>query len=333
MTTSHAPFLLQPAQQLPTVPPSDDFWMPDAASVTVEHVDWIWDFLVWMSVVSCVAIFAAMIWLVWKYKATSRAANEISEPSSEHNTMLELSWSIGPLIVCIAVFVWGFKGFINLRTPPKDSIEIHATAQKWKWLFDYPHGSEDVLHVPMDRPVRMVIQSMDVLHALYIPNFRVKMDAVPGRYTDLWFQATKAGEFPLFCAEYCGTAHSDMLTKVIVHPPGEYEKWLAEQDKIAKNVQPTPEVGKQLAEKQGCLVCHTTDGTAKIGPSWKGVFGTDEKLVGGGTAKVDENYLKESILDPTAKVVDGFTPSMPPYQGKLSDRQVDAIIAYIKSLK
>ena len=332
MTTSHAPFLLQPAQTLPTLPPSEDFWMPDAASVTVDHVDWIWDFLVWMSVVSCIAIFAGMIWLIWKYRAKSRAANEHAEPSSEHNTMLEISWSVGPLIVCIAVFVWGFKGFINLRTPPKDSIEIHATAQKWKWLFDYPHGSDDVLHVPVDRPVRMVIQSMDVLHALYIPNFRVKMDAVPGRYTDLWFQATKSGEFPLFCAEYCGTSHSDMLTKVVVHPPGEYEKWL-DQACVKADSLSGPERGKQLYTKQGCDTCHSIDGSPKIGPTWKGLFGKMETMADGSSHKVDENYLRESMLDPAAKVVKGYAPSMPTYQGKLSDKDLDGLIEYMKTLK
>jgi cytochrome c oxidase subunit 2 len=237
-----------------------------------------------------------------------------------------------PLLICIALFVWGFQGFVNLRTPPKGALEIHVTGQKWRWLFQYPHGTEDVLHVPVNRDVRMIIQSADVLHSLFIPNFRVKMDAVPGRYTDLWFHATKTGEFPILCAEYCGTSHSDMLTKVVVHEPGGYEKWqkdmIAEQDKI----EPV-KLGGLMYQKQGCAACHSVDGSRGIGPSWKGIFGKPEKLSGGASVVVDENYIRESITDPAAKIVDGYAPSMPTYQGKLNDRQLSGIIEYIKTLK
>jgi cytochrome c oxidase subunit II len=324
--------LLQPAQALPKLPESDQYWMPLDASVTAADIDWLYMFMIWGSVIFSLAIFAAMAYFVMKFKATSREANERSEPSSEHNTALEVGWSVVPLLICIALFVWGFQGFVNLRTPPKGALEIHVTGQKWRWLFQYPHGTEDVLHVPVNRDVRMIIQSADVLHSLFIPNFRVKMDAVPGRYTDLWFHATKTGEFPILCAEYCGTSHSDMLTKVVVHEPGGYEKWqkdmIAEQDKI----EPV-KLGGLMYQKQGCAACHSVDGSRGIGPSWKGIFGKPEKLSGGASVVVDENYIRESITDPAAKIVDGYAPSMPTYQGKLNDRQLSGIIEYIKTLK
>jgi cytochrome c oxidase subunit 2 len=320
-------------QKLPKFPESQSFWMPFEGSVTVRAVDWVYYFMYWMSVISVAAIFGAMLYFIFKYKAKSRAANERALRSPDHSTTLEVTWSVLPLFVVIALFVWGFKGFVDLRTPPKDSLEIRATGQKWKWLFTYPGGmTDDTLHVPVDRPVRMVINSVDVIHSLYLPNFRQKMDAVPGRYTDLWFQATRAGDYPVECAEYCGTSHSNMLTHVVVHPPGGYEQWVQEQQSKLTNL-PPEELGKLLYEKQGCNACHTVTGAALIGPTWKGLFGKTESFADGSSAKVDENYIRQSIVDPGAKVVQGFAPSMPTFAGKLKDAEIDGIIAYIKSLK
>lgn len=329
MTMTTPLLLLQPAN-LPKSPETPDVWMPLDASVTAADIDWLYMLMVWLSVVFAAGIFAAMVYFVWKYKAPHRRKNTHAEPSSDHNTTLEITWSIIPLFIVIALFVWGFKGFVNLRTPPKGAMEIQVTGQKWKWLFEYPHGAEDALHVPVDRPVRVVLHSVDVLHSLFIPNFRVKMDAVPGRYTDLWFQATKVGEFPIFCAEYCGTSHSDMITRVVVHEPGGYEKWLDEMKRKSEDM-PLPELGKLVYEKQGCAVCHSIDGTPRIGPTWKGLFGKQESFVDGSSLTADENYLRESITDPTAKVVVNYPPSMP--LTKLSDRQITGVIEYIKTLK
>ena len=334
MTLHLLALLAEPA--LPKLAPSDSFWLPADASVTTRNIDWVWDFMVWMSVLTALAVFVAIFHFITKYRAKSRAANEAAEKSAEHNTVLEITWSVLPLFVCIALFVWGFKGFVDLRTPPKEAMELHANAQKWKWTFDYkcPTGgmTDDTLHVPIDQPVRMLISSVDVLHALYIPNFRTKMDAVPGRYTDLWFQATKAGDYPIFCAEYCGTSHSDMLSHVVVHPAGQYEAWLKGACEKADSMV-GPERGKKLYSQQGCETCHTIDGTPKIGPTWKGLFGKTETFAGGPSVKVDENYLRESMMDPAAKVVSGFAPSMPTYKGKLSDKDIEGLIEYIKTLK
>jgi cytochrome c oxidase subunit 2 len=178
--------------------------------------------------------------------------------------------------------------------------------------------------------VRIVINSTDVLHSLFIPNFRVKMDAVPGRFTDLWFKATETGEFPIFCTEYCGTSHSDMLTRVVVHPAGGYEKWVEKASLPDPSIPPAKR-GEILSQKQGCTTCHSMDGTPKLAPTWKGLFGKSE-ATSVGSVTVDENYLRESIVDPQAKIVNGFGPVMPPYS-KLKDHQLADIIAYIKTLK
>jgi cytochrome c oxidase subunit 2 len=317
-------------------PESDSFWMPTQSSVTAHDIDWLYDVMVWISVLSAVGIFAAMFYFCLKYKAKSRAANEKVEKTADHNTTLEITWSFIPLVISIALFVWGFKGYVDLRTPPKDSMEIHVSGQKWKWIFDYqtPLGSfpSDELHVPVNTNVRVIISSVDVLHSLFIPDFRVKMDAVPGRYTDLWFNATRTGEFPIECAEYCGTAHSDMLTKTVVHTTEGYQAWIQEQI-LKLETMPPIELGKMMYDKQGCATCHSTDGTPRIGPTWKGIFGSSEKLADGSTVKVDENYIRESIVDPQLKLVAGYPPSMPTYQGKLSDKMITGIIEYIKSLK
>jgi len=331
---THFGFFIDEPRKIPPISTdSPFFWMPRAASKTATDIDWLYDGMVWLSIICAVGVFAAMFYFCLMYRAKSRAANEKVEKTPDHNTALEITWSFIPLVITIALFVWGFKGFVDLRTPPKDAMEIHVTGQKWKWLFDYPTGfSHEELHVPVDTPVRAIINSVDVLHSLYVPAFRVKMDAVPGRYTDLWFHATETGEFTIECAEYCGTSHSDMLAKVVVHPPGGYEKWLEEQVQIIEK-EPCTTQGPKLYEGQGCSTCHTVDGTKRIGPTWKGVFGTTEHFTDGTSATVDENYIRDSILDPQAKIVAGYTPAMPTFKGKLRDRQITCLVEYIKSLK
>src|SRR6478609_10199404 len=319
--------------QLPKSPPSNDFWMPLDASTFSAEIDPLYNFLLWLSVVSLAGILIAMVIFVVKYKAGAREKNEVGDDSSHHNTALEITWSVIPLVICIGIFVWGFKGYVELRTPPKDTLELHVTGQKWKWTFQYPNGHVDSdLHVPVDRDVRIIIQSVDVLHSLFIPAFRTKMDAVPGRYTDLWFHATKTGDFPIFCAEYCGTSHSDMLTHAIVHETGGYEKWMEEIRAKLDNMDPVA-LGTLLYEQQGCKTCHSTDGSTLVGPSWKGLFGKARTFADGSNTTADENYIKNSILNPSGQVVQGFTPAMPTYQGKLNDKQLTGIIEYIKTLK
>jgi cytochrome c oxidase subunit II len=320
-------------QNLPTVPPSPNFWMPNNASEFSHSYDILFDVLLWISLVSLLGIAIAMVYFCVKYKATSREANEAAESQVDHSNTLEVTWSIIPLFIVIGLFVVGFKQFVDLRSAPRAAYEVHATGQRWKWGFEYPEGLQHPeLHVPVGRDVRIMIQSVDVLHSLFIPEFRVKMDAVPGRYTELWFHATETGTFPIYCAEYCGTSHSDMLTKVVVHTDAEFKAWVDEEIRRIESM-PLPELGQLTFNQAGCTTCHSIDGSTKIGPSLKGAFGRTEQLQAGGSISVDENYLRESILDPQAKIVAGFPPAMPTYRGQLSDRRISGLVEYIKTLK
>jgi cytochrome c oxidase subunit 2 len=248
-----------------------------------------------------------------------------------HNTMLEVTWSVIPTMLVIMIFWWGVKTYMNLIVVPRGAIEMQVSARKWMWSFEYPSGKRDsaVLHVPLNTPVKLIMSSDDVIHSFFVPDFRVKQDVVPGRYTTLWFQATQLGEHQVFCTEYCGTGHSDMWAKVIVDTPEEYQKYVTAN----VDVEPTAKVGAELFEKNACVTCHTTDGSPKIGPTFKGLFGRTEALTDGSTLTVDENYIRESIVDPTAKVVKGFQPVMPPFKGVLTDNQIKALIAFIKEQK
>ena len=203
------------------------FWFPPQASTVASHIDWLYDWVLWVSVISFAAIVAAMLWFVLKYHVSN---DREPEESVDHNQALEVVWTVIPTIVCAFIFYYGIVGYIDMRTAPDDAYEIRVTARKWSWQFTYPNGHVDEnLHVPKDRNVRLLMESEDVLHAFFVPAFRVKMDVVPGRYTDLWFNAKEVGDYQVFCAEYCGTKHSGMMARAIVHEPAEFNTWLARQ--------------------------------------------------------------------------------------------------------
>jgi cytochrome c oxidase subunit 2 len=314
----------------PKVPHSNWFWMPNSASNFAAATDGMFDALMWISAVCMLGVAAAIGYFCWRYRATSREANEAAESQEDHSNALEITWSIIPLFVVIGVFVVGFKQFVDLRSPPRAAYEVHATGQRWKWGFEYPEGlTHPELHVAMGKDVRILIQSVDVIHSLYIPEMRVKMDAVPGRYTELWFRPTQEGTFPIYCAEYCGTSHSDMLSRVVVHSPEAFQAWVAEEIRKIESM-PLVELGELTYNQAGCSTCHSLDGSAKVGPSFKGVFGRQEKIFGAGTLTVDENYIRESILEPQAKLVEGFPPAMPTFKGQLSDRRILGLVEFIK---
>jgi cytochrome c oxidase subunit 2 len=308
-----------------------DFMLPDNGSpLTADSTDGLFNFITEISFVLLVGITITLIYFAIKYR---RKSEDDKTPVITHNNTLEITWSVVPLILVMIIFGWGYSGWLNLRSVPNDAFEIQATAQKWSWGFTYENGARTVneLHVPKGRPVKVVIQSVDILHAFYIPDFRVKHDAVPNRYTYVWFQAEETGEHLIFCAEYCGTSHSDMLAKVIVHEPDEFEEWL---EMNGGGPQGSPaEIGEQLATLQGCQTCHSVDGSSLIGPSFKGLFGSEEQLTDGSTITVDENYLRESILDPGAKIVAGYQNVMSPYAGRLSDEEITNIIEYLKTIE
>lgn len=307
------------------------FWLPVQASTFSPTVDWLFRFITLICGIFFVLIIAFLVVFVIRYR--EREGHQ-AQKTPHHNLPLELTWSIIPLILVILIFYWGFRGYMDLANAPQNAVEIQVTGQRWNWIFTYPNGVVDAnLRVPVNEPVRLVLTSEDVIHSLFIPAFRLKMDAVPGRYHKVWFHATQAGEYDLFCAEYCGTKHSDMYAKVFVYEPGEYERWLREaSDPYQKDGAPVPlhVVGEHFFKTRGCAQCHTPDGKAGIGPTFRNLFGEQQRLRGGGTIQVDENYLRESIVEPQAKVVLGFDPVMPKI--KLSDRDITALIEYIKSL-
>ena len=304
------------------------FWMPERGSVAAGEVDWLFYFILYISTFFLLIIVLGLIYMVLRYR---RRPGVEAEKSPDHNLPLELTWTLIPVVVVIAIFYLGFKTYMDEATPPANAYEIQVEGHKWQWAFTYPNGYVDsVLHVPLGQPVRLVVTSTDVIHSFFIPDFRIKKDAVPGRYTTIWFTATAPGEHDAFCTQYCGTGHSTMITKVVVQDPAEFEKWLAEAESALENLSPV-DAGRVLTARFGCIQCHSTDGSTNTGPSWKGLYGRTVQLADGATVKADENYIRESILEPQAKVVAGFQPVMPTFQGKLKDKDVTALIEYIKT--
>lgn len=306
------------------------FLMPAQKSTFAGDVDGLFYFIYWISIFFFVLILGLLILFLMKYK---RGKGREAEETAQHSTSLELVWSVIPFLLVIVIFVMGFRGFINMHTPPDNAYEVRVHGQKWSWAFTYPNGYVDSeLHVPVNTPIKITLSAEDVLHSFFVPDFRVKRDAVPGRYTVCWFEAMEAGESPIYCAEYCGTGHSEMLSKVIVHEPGGFEKWLETAADFIKTM-PPEEAGKVVYTKRGCGQCHSIDGTAGIGPTFKGLYGISQPIVGGASVPVDDNFIRESILQPAAKVAAGYDPVMPTFQGRIKNAEIDVLIAYIKSLK
>jgi len=306
------------------------FWLPAQRSTFAAHTDAAFYLIFWICVFFFVLIVVLALWMLFKYR---RRGDVIEvQPSAHHNMMLELTWSVIPLIIMLVIFVMGFRGYMDLHTAPQGAYEVQVTAQKWAWSFTYPNGYEDPdLHVPVGVPVKLTMTSRDVIHSLYVPAFRTKQDVVPGRYTVEWFQAPVAGEYPIFCAEYCGTKHSQMQATVFVQPQAEFDAWLAKAGDYMKGLAPA-DAGALVYKKKGCVQCHSIDGTRVVGPSFKGSFGTRRTFADGTSGVMDENYIRESVLTPRAKVVAGFDPVMPTFQGRLKEPEIAALIAYLKSL-
>ncbi len=315
------------------------YFFPVQASEFAADTDWLFHFILWVSVVSFVLVVGVTGWFIWRYR---QAREPEPQPSATHSVKLELIWSIIPSIFLVIMFWEGFQVFVDHRNPPPSADRVDVIGSKWLWTFRYPNGAElPELHVIKDRPVRLVLQSKDVLHSVWIPAFRVKMDAVPGRYTQLWFTPTIANGpdefFPLLCTEYCGTQHSSMNSKVVVHPnAASFQTWMNE---ATVDYDPDPEKwadnGALVYKNKGCQVCHSIDGTTagKVGPSFKGVFGANRPLASGESVLADENYLLESIENPIAKVVANYAPAMAVNGGvSLSKEEKDYLVAFIKSL-
>jgi cytochrome c oxidase subunit 2 len=244
--------------------------------------------------------------------------------------LLEIVWTVVPTILVILMFYFGWVDFEFIRNPPKDAATINVTARQWSWLFTYDNGKQsDLLRVPLGKPVKLVMTSLDVVHSLYIPAFRIKEDCVPGMKTHLWFTANKAGSYELFCTEYCGAGHSQMRSKVIALVPEEFQTWLDTAESVV-----LADAGPRLLLNKGCIGCHSLDGSAKIGPTFKGLLGRREIVIMGGQEKeitVDEAFIRAHILDPRAATVKGYPPVMP--QVPVTEDELKTIVAYLESVK
>ncbi len=305
-------------------------WMPPQSSTAAPAVDRLFYFIFWISAFFFALIVILAIVFVIRYRKRAGRVAPVEVPT--HNTPLEIAWTVIPLLIVFVIFYLGFKIFLDVVTPPKNAYEVQVTAQRWKWMFTYPNGHVDEnLHVPLDTPVLLVMTSEDVIHSFFVPDFRLKRDIVPGRYNKTWFRATQEGAHDLMCAEYCGTSHSTMLAQVVVHPPGGFEKWLAEASNFLAKLPPA-EAGAQVFRTRGCAQCHSLDGKANVGPTMQAVFGSSVSTRDGKRLVADENYIRESIIDPQARIVAGFDPVMPTYKGRLKDEEITVLIAYIKTL-
>lgn len=304
-------------------------WMPSPESDFAQEIDWLYAFIFWISVFFFVLITVLTAWFAWKYR---RGETIKLTPRITHDLRLELTWSLIPAFLILIIAFWGFNTFIKGAVAPSDSYEVLVTGKQWLWQFEHPNGTVETgeLHLPLGKSVKLVMSSTDVLHSFFIPDYRVKHDVVPGRYTSIWFEPKKVGGHQVFCTEYCGDSHSGMLANIYVMTPEDYKAW----EKGITQVEPTAENGRKIYEKAGCATCHSIDGSRLVGPSFKGLWGTPQPIVGGSPIMPDENYLRESILEPQAKIVDGYQgQAMPAFKGVLNDSQVNAVIAYIKSLK
>ena len=329
------------------------------------HWDSLYNFLVWLSVFFFVLVVGAMIVFAWQY----RSRPGIKTKYITHNLALEAIWIGIPTVLLLVIFAWGYSLYHEMRQAPLDAYEIHAIGKQWVWTFQYDDGRQTAgeVYVPMNRPVKIILTASDVLHGFFIPNFRVKQDAVPGMYSSVWFEAKVPGKHQIFCTEYCGTSHSGMLAKLIVLTDEQWAAWnrgkklgqipnagetIAVNDSDAhtdtlqygKSVAERAQVsyaeplsgmavhGRQIFNRNQCSTCHSVDGSSKSGPSLKGLFNARVELTSGSVI-ADENYIRESIEKPQAKIVKGYGAGMPPYQGVLSETDLNELIAYIKTLK
>lgn len=310
---------------------SGNFLLPPQKSTIAADIDALFNFINLVSAIILIGIVIAMVYFVWKYR---RKTNNDVTSLVDHNTALEVWWSGIPLGLIIFVFMWGFNDFMKMRTTPGDAYEIHVTGKSWLWEYTYVNGGKVLndLYVPAGRPIKLVMTSSDVLHSFYVPDYRVKQDVVPGRYTTIWFEVLEPGESQIFCTEYCGRSHSDMMGKVYALEQSEFDEWLKSSGGRPEDV-PLAEWGQKLYASSGCQACHSVDGSAIIGPSFLGSWESQRQFTDGTSGVVDENYIRESIAYPNAKLVQGYQPVMPAYDGTFSDDDLSAIIEFIKSLK
>ncbi len=303
-------------------------FLPDQASTFASKVDALYFYLCGVTLFFTLLIVSVLIFFVIKYR--KRAPFEVPRPIAG-SIKLETLWSVIPFMIAMSIFVWGASIFFAQQRAPRDPMQIFVVGKQWMWKFQHTTGQREIneLHVPVGRPIKLTMASEDVIHDLFIPAFRTKADVVPGRYSTLWFQATKPGRYHIFCAEYCGTNHSGMGGWIEVMSQTDFDNWLSGN---ANQMTPVA-AGQQLfTTTLGCATCHNADGTGGRGPALTGLFGKTVQLDGGATVTADETYIRESIINPQAQLVAGFQPIMPTFKGQLNEDQLLQLVAYIKSL-
>jgi cytochrome c oxidase subunit 2 len=299
---------------------------PERASSFAGDVDGLYFFLIGVSVFFSLLIAGLVIYFAVKYRR--RSHSDPAPPPQTGGTTLETVWSVIPFLISMMIFAWGASVFFTIQRPPDDALEIYVVAKQWMWKLQHMDGQREIneLHIPLGRAVRLKMTSEDVIHSFYVPAFRTKQDVLPGRYTQTWFKAVKPGKYHLFCAEYCGTKHSGMIGWVYVMNPPEFQAWLsggAGEGSMASK-------GDKLFQELACTNCHKNDGSGR-GPSLEGLFGKTIEIEGGQKIVVDDDYLRESILSPQAKIAAGYQPIMPTFQGLVTEDQLLQLIEYIKS--
>lgn len=303
-------------------------FVPDAASSLAWKVDAIYFYLSGITLFFALLISAILVFFVIRYRR--RSPYEIPRPIAGSHK-LETLWTVIPFIIAMTIFGWGARVYFEQYSPPQNAIEIYVVGKQWMWKIQHSTGQREIneLHVPVGRKIKLIMTTEDVIHDFYVPSFRIKMDVVPGKYTNIWFEATKTGSYRLFCAEYCGTNHSGMIGHVVVMEPREFDNWLS-----GNTANQTPAVaGQQLFQSLGCVSCHGANGEGGRGPALAGLFGRQTPLTNGQSIRADEAYIRESIINPQAKLVEGFGPIMPTFQGQISEDQLVQLLAFIKSLQ
>jgi cytochrome c oxidase subunit 2 len=302
-------------------------FFPEQASSIAGHVDALFSYILVTSIFFTVLVSLVVIFMAFRFRR--RGASEIGA-EIEGNTALEIGWTLIPLILALGMFAWGAVIYVHYRTAPKDTLDIYVVGKQWMWKLQQPTGRKEIneLHIPVNRNIKLILGSEDVIHDFYVPAFRVKMDVVPGRYNTMWFRPTKIGRYHFFCSQYCGTNHAAMGGWVTVMDPAEYAAWLADE---SSDLNPVA-AGEKLFTQLACTTCHIANGTGR-GPSLNGVYGAKVLLADGSTVIADEAYIRESILQPKAKIVAGYQPVMPTFQGLVTEEQILNLTAYIKSLQ
>jgi cytochrome c oxidase subunit 2 len=306
-------------------------YLPEQASEVAPKVDWLHHIITDLSVFFTVAIVGTMLYFAYKYRA--KKGVDHSTPRIEGNHFLEAIWTIVPTIVCIFIGTYGILIFKEMRSVPDDALVVNVTGKKWNWTFQYENGKQLVGEavIPVDRHVKFVLTSKDVLHSFFVPVMRVKSDAIPNRYTYVTFKPVKTGDYNIFCTEYCGMDHSQMLAKLKVVPQDEYDRWLNDNSETTKVS--LAEIGESVYNQQGCMACHSVDGSKRVGPSFQNIYNREATYDQGKAYKADEEYIRESILNPNKHIVDGYPANqMPAYEGLISDDQIKALIAWFKTL-